>query len=61
MGVIHLLPALTTPPARFPDLYIVLNVLVSSAVFGAAWLWGALKLVEGAWALGMLQSKAKTS
>lgn len=61
MAVVHALPFITTPPSRLPDLFIVLNVLISSAVFGAAWLWGALKLLEGAWALGVLRPKSKMS
>ena len=39
------------PPARYPDLFAVLNVLVSCAVFGLGWLWGMATQVEAGWAL----------
>ncbi len=54
IALIHLpdiFPTLLPPPTRYPDLYIVLNVLLSFGVFGAAWLWGIKRLVEGAWAI----------
>lgn len=55
IGAIHVgdaLPISALHPARYPDLYVVLNVLVSFGVFGLAWLWGNKKLLEGAWAMG---------
>ena len=57
IALLHLpdtFPFLLPPPERYPDLYIVLNVLLSFAVFSAAWLWGVKRLVEGAWAIGGL-------
>jgi alpha-1,3-glucosyltransferase len=33
------------PPARYPDLHTVLNVLVSAAAFVGAWLWTATRVV----------------
>ncbi|KAG6909141.1 hypothetical protein DXG01_001893 [Tephrocybe rancida] len=37
--LLHLLELVVSPPARYPDLYAVLNVLVSTPVFVLAWLW----------------------
>ncbi|KAL7750715.1 Glucosyltransferase-like protein [Sorochytrium milnesiophthora] len=36
-GAIHLSDWLITPPARLPDLWVVLNVLLSCAVFSLGW------------------------
>ena len=41
-----------TPPARYPDLFPVLNVLVSASVFGCTWLWSIKRGLEIGWALG---------
>ncbi|KAI0345967.1 hypothetical protein BDW22DRAFT_1370359 [Trametopsis cervina] len=46
--------ALLAPPARLPDLYPVLNVLISTPVFAFAWLWSIKRGVEVGWALGGL-------
>lgn len=59
IGAIHIgeqLPISALHPARYPDIYVVLNVLVSFGVFGLAWLWGIKKLLEGAWAIGGIGS-----
>lgn len=63
IGAIHLgeqLPISAFHPARYPDIYVVLNVLVSFGVFGLAWLWGLKKLLEGAWAIGGIGSSRTT-
>jgi len=39
------------PPARYPDLFPVLNVLVSTPVFGLVWLWSIKSGVEVGWAV----------
>lgn len=50
--LIHLLELTLSPPARYPDLYPVLNVLLSCGVFGCVWLWANKRLVEEGWAMG---------
>ncbi|KAF8645218.1 hypothetical protein AX16_008045 [Volvariella volvacea WC 439] len=49
---IHVLEVLFNPPARYPDLFPVLNVLVSTPVFVLTWLWSIKCGVEVSWALG---------
>ena len=59
MALLHLpdlFLAVLPPPARYPDLYVILNVLLSFGVFGMAWLWSLKKLLEAAWAVGGLSS-----
>ncbi|EGN97885.1 glycosyltransferase family 57 protein [Serpula lacrymans var. lacrymans S7.3] len=48
---LHLLEFVFTPPARYPDLFPVLNVLVSTPVFVLIWLWSIKRGVEVGWAL----------
>ncbi|TRM64053.1 ALG6, ALG8 glycosyltransferase family-domain-containing protein [Schizophyllum amplum] len=43
---LHILELAFAPPARFPDLYPVLNVLVSTPVFAAAWLWSIVSMLR---------------
>ncbi|KAJ7505307.1 glucosyltransferase [Mycena galericulata] len=50
----HALELLIQPPARYPDLYPVLNVLISTPVFVLVWLWSIKCGVEVTWALGGL-------
>jgi len=45
-----------SPPGRYPDLYPVLNVLISTPVFVLAWLWSIKCGVEVGWALGGIGS-----
>lgn len=49
------------PPARYPDLFPVLNVLISTPVFGLIWLWSIKCGVEVGWALGGWSSGSKRS
>ncbi|KAH9936376.1 ALG6, ALG8 glycosyltransferase family-domain-containing protein [Fomitopsis serialis] len=49
---LHLVELLFSPPARYPDLFPVLNVLLSTPVFGLVWLWSIRRGVEVSWALG---------
>ena len=44
------------PPTQYPDIYPVLNVLISTSVFGFAWLWSIKCGVEVGWAMGGLGS-----
>ena len=55
--VLHLLELVVTPPARYPDLFPVLNVLVSTPVFGLIWLWSIKRSVEVSWAISGLPGK----
>ncbi|KAG9037019.1 Glucosyltransferase-like protein [Tulasnella sp. JGI-2019a] len=59
---LHAGEAVYTPPTRYPDLFPVLNVLLSGAVFGLAWLWGMKKQLEEGWAIaGLGQSSTSSS
>ncbi|EMD39848.1 glycosyltransferase family 57 protein [Gelatoporia subvermispora B] len=51
-AILHLLELMITPPSRLPDIYPVLNVLISTPVFVFAWLWSIKRGVEVGWALG---------
>ncbi|KAF9463046.1 glucosyltransferase [Collybia nuda] len=52
--VLHILEFVIAPPSRYPDMYPVLNVLVSTPVFVLTWLWSIKCGIEVAWALGGL-------
>ncbi|KAG6333793.1 hypothetical protein ID866_5304 [Astraeus odoratus] len=54
MFLLHFLEVVITPPQRYPDLFPVLNVLVSTPVFGLIWLWSIKRSIEVGWALGGL-------
>ncbi|KAF9220297.1 hypothetical protein BS17DRAFT_787870 [Gyrodon lividus] len=54
MGFLHLSELVVAPPARYPDLFPVLNVLVSTPVFGLIWLWSIKRGIEVGWAMGGL-------
>ncbi|KAL1710999.1 glycosyltransferase family 57 protein [Schizophyllum commune] len=53
-GGLHLLELIVSPPARYPDLFPVLNVLVSTPVFASAWLWSIVSMIRVGWAIGPL-------
>ncbi|KAG1739481.1 uncharacterized protein EDB91DRAFT_1053925, partial [Suillus paluster] len=55
--ILHLLELAVTPPARYPDLFAVLNVLVSTPVFGLIWLWSIKRSAEVSWAISGLPGK----
>ena len=50
-----------TPPSRYPDLFAVLNVLISTPVFVLTWLWSIKCGVEVGWALSGPGSVAYSS
>ncbi|KAJ6613312.1 glucosyltransferase [Mycena sp. CBHHK59/15] len=50
----HILELLISPPTRYPDLFPVLNVLISTPVFILVWLWSIKCGIEVSWALGGL-------
>ena len=54
-----LLDTLTLPPAHLPDLFVVLNLVLSCGVFGLGWLWSLTRLVEEAWGLVGLGGEAE--
>ncbi|PPR08165.1 hypothetical protein CVT24_012129 [Panaeolus cyanescens] len=58
---LHVLELVMRPPARYPDLFPVLNVLISTPVFGLIWLWSIKCGVEVGWALGGWSSGSKKS
>lgn len=49
---LHILELIVPAPARYPDLYAVLNVLISTPVFVLTWLWSMKRGLEARWALG---------
>ncbi|KAF9645754.1 ALG6, ALG8 glycosyltransferase, partial [Thelephora ganbajun] len=51
---LHLLELVVHPPARYPDLFPVLNVLVSTPVLGLIWLWSIKSGIEVGWAIAGL-------
>ena len=52
--VLHFLEFIIQPPARYPDIFPVLNVLVSTPVFGLVWLWSIKSGIEVGWAVAGL-------
>ncbi|KAG1884188.1 glycosyltransferase family 57 protein [Suillus subluteus] len=55
--LLHLLELTVTPPARYPDLFPVLNVLICTPIFGLIWLWSIKRSVEVSWAMSGLPGK----
>jgi alpha-1,3-glucosyltransferase len=55
--LLHLLELVITPPARYPDLFPVLNVLICTPIFGLIWLWSIKRSVEVSWAISGLPGK----
>jgi alpha-1,3-glucosyltransferase len=53
-ALLHLLEFAYRPPARYPDLFPVLNVLVSTPVFLFTWLWSIKSIIEAGWTAGGL-------
>lgn len=60
-AVIQVAELLITPPTRYPDLFPVLNALLSAGVFGLAYLWSLKRLVEISWAMGTIRTSTITS
>lgn len=54
MILLHLIEMVVPPPARYPDLFPVLNVLVSTPVFGLIWLWSIRRGIQVSWAIAGL-------
>ncbi|KAI9509204.1 glycosyltransferase family 57 protein [Russula earlei] len=51
-ALLHLLEFACGPPARYPDLFPVLNVLLCTPVFLFAWLWSIKSIIEARWTAG---------
>jgi alpha-1,3-glucosyltransferase len=61
---LHGLEMMISPPSRYPDLFAVLNVLISTPVFVLTWLWSIKCGVQVGWALsglGSISSVSKSS
>lgn len=58
---LHTLEFIIPPPARYPDIYPVLNVIISTPVFALIWLWSIKCGLEVTWALGGIGGKAQDS
>ena len=54
MILLHVFEMVVTPPARYPDLFPVLNILVSTPVFGLMWLWSIKRGIQVSWAIAGL-------
>ena len=52
-----MLELLVAPPVRYPDLFPVLDVLVSTPVFVLIWIWSIKRSVEVSWAMRGLSRK----
>ncbi|KAI5962891.1 ALG6 [Candida theae] len=42
----HVVDFAFDPPVKYPDLWVVLNIAISFAAFGCAWLWLILKIIR---------------
>ncbi|KAG9019276.1 Glucosyltransferase-like protein [Tulasnella sp. 427] len=59
IAALHGAEILVSPPARYPDLYPVLNVLLCSGIFGLSLLWGLKKQMEAGWGISGLSMTPK--
>jgi len=55
---VHVAETFISPPQRYPDVFPVLNVLISTPVFGLAWLWSIKSGIQVGWALSGLGAAA---
>ncbi|KAI0354906.1 glucosyltransferase [Trametes cingulata] len=58
---LHVAELIITPPAHLPDIFPVLNVLVSTPVFALVWLWSIKRGIEVSWALGGLAPRSSAN
>ncbi|KXN88065.1 putative dolichyl pyrophosphate Man9GlcNAc2 alpha-1,3-glucosyltransferase [Leucoagaricus sp. SymC.cos] len=58
---LHLMEFVMDPPARYPDIYPVLNVFISTPIFILAWLWSIKCGIEVGWAAGGLGSSSTST
>lgn len=59
--LLHIFEYFLPPPDHLPDIYPVLNVLLSTPVFVITWLWSIKRMVEVSWALGGLGTDTRTT
>ena len=53
-ALLHLLELVYRPPTRYPDLFPVLNVLLSTPVFLFTFIWSIKSIIQARWAVGGL-------
>ncbi|KAF8333559.1 glucosyltransferase [Cantharellus anzutake] len=53
---LHILEVFLAPPVRYPDLYVVLNVVLCTAIFGMCWLWGMKRQLEVGWSISWVDA-----
>ncbi|KAJ8503329.1 hypothetical protein ONZ45_g10961 [Pleurotus djamor] len=58
---LHLAECVVSPPSKYPDIFPVLNVLISTPVFVLVWLWSIKSSIEVSWALGGIGPTKKAS
>jgi alpha-1,3-glucosyltransferase len=58
---LHIVELFLSPPSRYPDLFSVTNVLISTPVFGLIWLWSIKCGIQVSWALGGLGGETETT
>lgn len=59
---LHILESVANPPTHLPDLFVVLNLTLSAAVYGLAFLWGSKRSLQEGWSvvgMSMLGSNEK--
>ena len=49
IAILHIFELILSPPMRYPDLYVVLNVLVCAPIFGVTWIWSIKRSTEVTW------------
>lgn len=59
--MLHITEGIVSPPARLPDIYPVLNLLLCTPVFVFTWLWSIKRSVEVSWGLTGLGTSPKAS
>ncbi|KAG0146799.1 hypothetical protein CROQUDRAFT_43829 [Cronartium quercuum f. sp. fusiforme G11] len=57
IALIHFGELMIPAPQRFPDLYVVLNLTLSFAIFSLSYLWSLVRLVQEGWGLVGLTSQ----
>lgn len=61
MFVLHTAELALAPPKRLPDIYPVLNVLLSTPIFAITWLWSIKRCIEVSWGTSKMSFQPKTS
>ncbi|KAI5117927.1 hypothetical protein M0805_002006 [Coniferiporia weirii] len=58
MFLIHIAELFISPPRRYPDLFPVLNVLVSTPIFFVTWLWSIKRSAEVTWGIAGVHAQS---